>query len=129
MPTHGSRVHVYTFQETAPTILLHSGISTAYTVVKVVFGIDREYVHIRSRSLCQPNVIITRGYSLKNGIYFSKSIYISNTLNFQILDLNIFFKNIPFQFIQLNLEFIAFIKRIEINFLLLKLSKLNFLLY
>ena len=40
MPTHGSWVHVI-YLENVATILLHSGISTAYTVVKVVFGIGR----------------------------------------------------------------------------------------
>src|SRR5574338_444635 len=71
MPTHGSWVHV-TYLKNVATILLHSAISTAYTVVKVVFGIDREYVHIRSRSLCEPIVIITHGYRFKTiyQIYF-----------------------------------------------------------
>src|SRR5574338_1535463 len=87
MPTHGSWVHV-TYLKNVATILLHSGISTAYTVVKVVFGIDREYVHIRSRSLCQPIVIITP-WSFQNSLYFKTRISLSfqtqfNTISFSL---------------------------------------------
>ena len=68
MPTHGSWVHVIYLKNVA-TILLHSGISTAYTVVKVVFGVGREYDNFRSRSLQQPIVIITPR-SFKNNFSF-----------------------------------------------------------
>ena len=93
MPTHGSWVHV-TYLKNVATILLHSGISTAYTVVKVVFGVGREYDNFRSRSLQQPNVIITSRsfkiiYTFKtisnNIIFHFKHIYFQNHNTFKVI--------------------------------------------
>ena len=47
----GVRATLNTIENRHQTILLHSVISTMYTVVKVVFGIGREYDNIRSWSL------------------------------------------------------------------------------
>ena len=73
MPTHGSRVHVFTLQETPPPTYFILESPPRTRLVKVVFGIDREYVHIRSRSLCQPIVIITPRL-FKNSLYFKTRI-------------------------------------------------------
>ena len=76
MPTHGSWVHVFTLQETPPPTYFILESPPRTRLVKVVFGIDREYVHIRSRSLCQPIVIITPR-SFKNSWYFKTRIKFS----------------------------------------------------
>ena len=68
MPTNGSWVHIFTSKERRPHPTSFWNLH-AYTAVKVVFGVGREYDNFRSRSLQQPIVIITPR-SFKNNFSF-----------------------------------------------------------